>query len=125
MMHTRRRWSVSEIETPTQLAFMLSAQTNTPCSGFTVEGFPSYLFLNDAGSENGAQEYAVVKAIDKAAARSYRQVESITFSWCTPEDALAHIKAVLDGRYDDVDYAYDVEPKIEPAAEHEPCPLCR
>ena len=114
MIHNKRKYNVDRVDSAAELAEKLKQCTWCLCTGFELEG---YLFLNDSFTEDSAQEYAVI--------RDGRQLESITFSWCTPEDALAHIKAVLDGRYDDVDYAYDVEPKIEPAAEHEPCPLCR
>ena len=44
-----------------------------------------YLFLNDATSGDGAQEYGAIKRLPD----TWLQVESITFSWCTYESALA------------------------------------
>lgn len=46
-------------------------------------GVEPLFFLNDSFSEDGAQEYAVV--------RNGRQIESITFSWCSRAEAHNHI----------------------------------
>jgi hypothetical protein len=81
MMHDRRRWVVNAVASAEELAHMLSKRTWTLCSGFYVHGHPDYLFLNDATSENGAGEYAVVKGGMEG---PHVQVESVTFSWCEP-----------------------------------------
>ena len=60
MIHTKRRWMVSVVDSPQTLAEMLTDRTWTLCSGFTVAGHEEYLFLNDAFHADGAQEYAVL-----------------------------------------------------------------
>jgi hypothetical protein len=77
MMHSKRRWSVVRVSSAEDLARILTETTWCCCCGFELAG---YLFLNDATSADGAQEYAVVKR--GADGEAWRQVESITFSWC-------------------------------------------
>ncbi len=60
MIHTKRVWSVSEVESAEKLAEMLTEHTWTLCAGFVVVGHPEYLFLNDSFSEDGAGEFAVI-----------------------------------------------------------------
>jgi hypothetical protein len=86
MMHTRRRWSIAEVGSAEELANLLTAHTWTLCAAFLVAGTP-YVFLNDATSEDGAQEYGALKVTGEG---RFVQVESITFSWCTEERALEH-----------------------------------
>jgi hypothetical protein len=59
-----------------------------------------YLFLNDATSADGAQEYAVIRPLPNG---EYLQIESITFSWCRAQQALDYIRQVLAGEYDHAD----------------------
>lgn len=116
MMHVRR-WCLHLVDAPETLAEKLSEATQTCCSAFQVPGTP-YYFVNDATGENGAQEYGIVKLV-------YRQVESITFSWCSPEKALAYIERVLAGYYDNASYAFEIEGlEIESPDVHGTCPLC-
>jgi hypothetical protein len=121
MMHERRRWCVSEVESAEVLARMLTASTWTLCSGFSVKAHDSYLFLNDATHEDGALEMAVVK---KQSDSSFLQVESITFSWATEEEALAYIRDALAGKFDAHDFARPVTPRIDPRGQHRDCHLC-
>lgn len=83
MMHRNRRWVVNSVATMEELADMLTQRTWTLCSGFCVEGHGGYLFLNDATSEDGAGEYAVIRGT--VGDSTWLQVESITFSWCDHE----------------------------------------
>jgi len=48
MMHHSRVFGVSIVESEERLAVMLTEQTWTLCSGFSVAGREEYLFLNDA-----------------------------------------------------------------------------
>lgn len=109
-MHPERRFSVTNIASAEKLAMMLTAFTWTLCSGFEHEGF---LFLNDSTRECGVQEYAVI--------RDDRQVESITFGWCSDADALRYIHELLAGDIEDLG---PVQPITELAVGHT-CPLCR
>jgi hypothetical protein len=83
MMHNKRRYQVRDIPTDEELATELQRCTWCGCTGFRRAG---YLWLNDAFSEDGAQEYAVIREAD------WQQVESITVSWCTPTELLGYIR---------------------------------
>ncbi len=115
MVHAHRRFSVADVASPEELAHKLTHMTWCGCNGFRLCG-PSgdLLFLNDAFSENGAQEYAV--------ARGGRQIESITFSWCSEAEALGFIKALQAGTLGD-DYG-PCTPVIESPTAHGRCGLC-
>jgi|ThiBio_1000_plan_1041568.scaffolds.fasta_scaffold01168_20 hypothetical protein len=118
MMHAQRIWSVTAIKSVEELARKLTESTWTLCTAFEHHG---YLFLNDATSEDGAQEYSVVKRLGRG---TFLQVESITFGWCTFERALDHIRSVTDGRDHTNDFATRVAPRLEPADRHGRCPHC-
>jgi hypothetical protein len=121
MMHRTRIHCVSGVATMEELARMLTLQTWTLCTAFVVIGHEDYLFLNDATHEDGAGEYAVVKKLPDG---SLVQVESITFSWCTPEKALGYIRGSLAGEYDQADYTAPIQPRLETPAEHGRCQFC-
>jgi hypothetical protein len=122
MMHAKRRWGVGPAASAEELARMLTQSTWTLCSGFYVEGHPNYLFLNDATHEDGAAEYAVVRGgLD---AKEHVQIESITFSWCTYEQALDYVRKALAGEMDGYDFARPVQPRLEPIKRHGRCHLC-
>lgn len=121
-MHRTRKWCLSTVPTLEQLAEMLTQRTWTLCSAFCVEGHPDYLFLNDSTSEDGAQEYAVVKR-PPAPGEKTLQIESITFSWCSLDRAADLIRSALAGNMD-YDIFIPVVPTIQTLAEHGHCPLC-
>ena len=75
MMHKKRRWCVGPVENAEALAEKLTQHSWTLCTGFELLG---YLFLNDATSEDGAQEYAVVRRPAEPG-QPWIQVESVTF----------------------------------------------
>lgn len=120
MFHKNRVWCVSPKGTPEEVARLLTQHTWTLCTAVELRG---YLCLNDSTSEDGAQEYAVVKTPAETGGR-HVQVESITFGWCSYETALDHIRRALAGEYDALDFVRAVDPRLEPAAEHRRCPLC-
>ena len=119
MLHRDRRWVVQEAKSSEQLAADLTRTTWCGCNAFELDG---YLFLNDATSPDGAQEYAAVKR-DGPDGRML-QVESITFSWCSYDSALNLIRRAIAGDYDDAEFAHVVEPHIETPEEHGRCHLC-
>lgn len=122
MMHRHRVWCVSTVPSAEELARKLSEATWTLCTGFRVAGHEDYLFLNDATSEDGAAEFGIVKrGVD---GEQDLQIESITFSWCTDAQALAHIRAALAGNYDRSEFARPVTIRIQTPDEHGRCPLC-
>ena len=122
MMHTNRVWCVTPKGTPEEIAELLTWTTWTLCTAVELSG---YLFLNDSTSEDGAQEYAVVKRPAGPAA-PFRQIESITFGWCDEAKALEHIRRTLAGEYDAGDFAHAVTPRLETPTEHarRSCRLC-
>jgi hypothetical protein len=121
MMHSKRRWGLAEVESAQALAKMLTQSTRTLCSGFFVAGHPEYLFLNDATHEDGALEIGVVK---KSPDGSFLQVESITFSWATLDEARGYVEDALAGKFDEHDFARPVSPRIDAPRLHGSCPLC-
>lgn len=120
MFHKTRTWCVSPKGTPEEVARLLTESTWTLCTALEHGG---YLFLNDSTSEDGAQEYAVVKKPTEPG-RQYMQVESITFGWCSYDQALGYVRQALAGHYDALDFVRAVDPRLDPAAEHRRCPLC-
>lgn len=118
MMHDDRVWCVSVVESAEDLARKLTEITWCGCTAFELEG---YLWLNDATSPDGAQEFSVVK---KRADGTFVQIESITFSWCDFDAALRFIKATLAGEDDENDFSRDVHPALESPEEHGRCHHC-
>ena len=117
MLHKRGYWSVTPVSNPEELATKLTEHTWTLCTGFSLGG---YLFLNDSTSEDGAQEYAVVKPLRDG---GFVQVESITFGWCTKGRAFELIRKTLRGEYDAEAAFGRVKPNLEPPEGHR-CPYC-
>jgi hypothetical protein len=70
MMHNQRKFHIFKLESFKELAEILFAGTQCLCTGFQLGDF---IFINDSTSEDGAQEYAVVK--------HGMQIESLTVSW--------------------------------------------
>lgn len=96
MMHTRRSFQVSEAGSAEDLAEKLTGRTWTLCTGFRLGG---YLFLNDSTSEDGAQEFAVVKLSPDPGGAAL-QAESITYGWCDYQTGLDFVRRCLAGEYD-------------------------
>jgi hypothetical protein len=117
MVHTERVFKFAEdVTSVARLAESLTQRTWTLCTAFrlmTAPGAEPLLFLNDSFSEDGAQEYAVV--------RNGRQIESITFSWCSRAEAHNYIAWLVGGGGGDYGA---VEVRLEPADRHR-YPLCR
>src|SRR5260370_964629 len=116
MFHNNRTWAIHVVASAEDLAHLLTKRTSTLCSGFVVAGHEDYLFLNDATHEDGAGEYGVV--LGGVAAQYRCQIESITFSWCSTDEALEYIGQILSGRYDAVTRPREVRVAVEPAAQH-------
>ena len=118
MMHSERVWSVKQVESGEELARMLTDTTWCGCTGFRLG---NYVFLNDSTSPDALQEFAIVEPKPNG---SWWQIESITFSWCTYEEALDHIRKSLAGEYSDGILGAVVAPVIQTPEEHKSCPLC-
>lgn len=110
MFHKNRTWHVVAVDSELELAKDLNQRTWTLCTGFQVAGHPSYYFLNDSLSEDGAQEFAIVKEIEP---EKFVQIESITFGWCSFEESLDFVRMTLSGEYDESEYNSEVYPSIE------------
>jgi hypothetical protein len=117
-MHRKRRWCVQPAATAEDLAAKLTEHSWTLCTGFSLG---DYTFLNDATSEDGAQEYAVLAPLEEG---GHVQVESITFSWCTRERALELIREVLAGKFDAERSLLPLSLTLDTAEAHGRCPLC-
>lgn len=109
-MYPDREFGTISIEQLDKLAMILTGFTWTPCTGFECRGL---VFLNDSESVDSAQEYAAIK--------DGRQVEPITFGWCSEEKASHLIREILVGDHGDMG---SVHPTIKPASENM-CPLCQ
>ena len=117
MFHERRIWGLPRwVETARELAELLTEHSWTLCSAFEHAG---YLYLNDATSEDGAGEFAVLKR----AADGFVQVESITFSWCDAKKAHGYIREISAGRFDESEFAHAVSPRMDESPDH-CCEMC-
>jgi hypothetical protein len=87
--HAKRRYNISTATSAEELAEKLTRMSWCLCQGWELG---HALFLNDATHEDGAGEYAVIDT------RTMTQIESITFSWCTPDKALHYIEEAAAGR---------------------------
>jgi len=124
MLFSNRIWCLTEVPSSKLLAEMLTLQTWCCCAGFFVRGHRDYLFLNDATSGDGAQEYGVLK---RAANGRLWQFESITFSWCSTERAKVLIDECLFDRCGEpFDFGSLSASQIETPEQHAEriCPLC-
>jgi|GEM_PF-379314 len=109
MMHFNREWSVREITTADELAEKLSSLTWCCCQAFSIG---NYLWLNDATSPDGAQEYAVLKREGDR----LTQIESITMSWMNREEILDCIRETLTGKDDNHDFRQEVTATLQTPA---------
>ena len=94
MLHSKRIWSISPVESAESLANKLAQCTWTCCCSFELDG---YIFANDATSGDGAQEFAVL--MPSSSGEGLVQIESITFSWCTEVESLSLIHRVTAGDF--------------------------
>ncbi len=90
MINEHRVYRVIDVETSQDLAEKLSTPGRTWCLCYAFR-YKGLLFLNDAFSEDGAQEYAVVRESDN------QQIESITFSWISIATAKRSIEQLEAG----------------------------
>lgn len=117
MLHNQRIWSIAPAESAEWLAENLTQCTWCGCNGFSLG---RYLFVNDATCADGGQEYSVLRPRDGP----YIQIESVTFSWMTPERALELIRRVLAGEFDTECYGVVESHRIQTAEAHGRCHLC-
>lgn len=120
MFHQKRFWWVKNIPTAEELVQELKTYTWTRCAGFRWSG---YLFLNDSFSEDGAQEYGVVKEFLLTRGEARSQVDSITVSWMTPERLMQYL-VELPNLTDDLFLSCINPDQIQTPAEHGRCGHC-
>jgi hypothetical protein len=109
MIHHQRTFGVITVQSVGELVDNLTEHTWTLCTGFSFEGL---LFLNDSFSEDGAQEYAVV--------RNGRQIESLTVSWMSRAEAWSDVDWLVRGGGGD----YGVVDVLTEPSEGHRCGLC-
>ena len=119
MLHKSRIWSVKLAESPESLAHILTQQTWVLCAAFHLG---NYLYLNDATSADGAQEYGVVRTFTRP--ELLVQIESITFSWCSMEAALDLIQKINANEFDAQLLDRISARQVQTAEEHGFCHLC-
>ena len=110
MIHDKRRFGIVTVANVGQLVEALKEHSWTLCTGFALQ---EILFLNDSFSEDGTQEYAVVRA--------GRQIESLTVSWMSRAELHNDIDWLVRGGGGDYG---PVEAPTEPMDDHS-CPRCQ
>lgn len=120
MLHEDRIWCVQSVESPMDLARMLTECTMCCCCAFELSG---YLFLNDSTSPDGAQEYAVVRKTSEPDS-PFVQIESVTFGWCDADKGLHYVEETLAGQYDQSEFMRPVHPILQTLGEHGRCGFC-
>jgi hypothetical protein len=85
-LHKQRVWNEPVEVTLEEFADKVTRYTWTTCSAWRVG---EYVFLNDATSGDGAQEYAVLIA-DPDRPGGWLQVESWTCSWMEPREVVSY-----------------------------------
>lgn len=119
MLHKDRTWCLHTASDACELAAKLTGSTWTLCTAFCLG---EYIFANDATSPDGAQEYAVLRPRD--ARGDYQQVETITFSWCTEEQALRLILSALAHEFDEQDLGSVSLRQLQEPRDHMVCEHC-
>ena len=122
MLHAKRQFSVENIEAAEQLAEMLCDRSWCLCQGFRHRG---YLMLNDATSEDGAQEFAAYKELEGGLVL---QAESLTISWMDREEIDRCIQKLAEGNFDHVAELLRSQPErltLQSPKEHATCRFCQ
>ena len=92
------------------------------CQGFRHRG---YLLLNDATSEDGAQEFAAYKELQGG---EVLQIESLTISWMDRDQIDRSIQELAEGNFDHVAKTLRSQPQrlqLQTPEEHGTCRFCR
>jgi hypothetical protein len=91
MMHKNRVFRVNEITGgQPDLVEKLTEHSWTSCTAWRLtDSGKTLTFYNDQTSADGAGEWAVYE--------NGQQIESITFSWCTPEKSAKYVRELFAG----------------------------
>lgn len=144
MYHHNRRWCVTPVESIHELVDKLLRYSWCCCAAFELDG---HVWLNDSTSADALQEYAVVRRPTEADP-VFRQVESITVSWCDEPQLTELIESIHRGALRETPaerpvakaravgdlFAFlgaspklvepEVRPRLETVAEHGQCGHC-
>lgn len=117
MFHPNRRHFIKGYVTPEQLVGDIKRCTWTLCSGFR---WSSILLLNDALSEDGYAEYAVIKLTptDTIPLRG-QMIETLTTDWFEHADLVAHLR-----RYEAEGSGFQLGEYIQRPHPEGPCHAC-
>ena len=123
MMHRNRVWQVnSRPRTLEEIATAICEDGGswTACTAWDL-GDGRHVLVNDATCEDGAGEWGPLL---KQSDGSWRQVESITFSWCPYAKALEYLREIVAGSYDDGAYGSIHASRIQTHEQHQTCGAC-
>ena len=99
---TRRVYNIKPCTADDMMNDLAHTKTWTLCTGWCVG---DTLYLNDSMSENGAQEYAVLRVQPGIGCLFAEQFESVTFSWMTLEEIEDFIEQTWNADIETGDYA--------------------
>ncbi len=124
---TRRVYDIKSCNTEEMFSDLVHTKTWTLCTGWRVG---DTLYLNDSTSEDGAQEYAVLRVQPRNGRLFAKQFESVTFGWMTLEEIKDFIEQTWNANIESGDYAELVQSfgNINFVQDHHDalpyCPLC-
>ena len=113
MMHKSRRYVVRAMATLADTVAKLAHGNYCGCVGISFNGT---VYLNDATSGDGVEEWAVF--------RNGRQVESITFGWMSPAEIEETVRRMDAEPWDAFKGRGSSLPQIQTRQEHGTCPCC-
>lgn len=99
---TRRTYNIKPCTADEMLSDLVHTKTWTLCTGWRVG---ETLYLNNSTSEDGAQEYAVLRVQPGAGRLVAKQFESVTFGWMTLEEIEDFIEQTWNADIETGDYA--------------------
>jgi hypothetical protein len=99
---TRRVYNLKTCTAKEMLEDLTHTKTWTLCTGWKVG---DTLYLNDSTSEDGAQEYAVLRVRSEDGRLSAQQFESVTFGWMELDEIKDFIDQTWNADIETGDYA--------------------
>lgn len=99
MLHQQRRWTVEVRDDLTELAGELAEMHYPLRHAFKTPA--GTLWVNDSLGEGSLQEYAVLRPDGEGA---FRQVESVTVSWCSQDRVEELLCRADSGTFDEHEF---------------------
>ena len=120
MLHHTRRWEVNAVEDPGELVDKLHEHNWCLCTAFETSA--GTIWANDSTGPGPEilQEYAVLRPEGDR----YRQVETITVSWCSEDNLFSYLQAADRGEFDGQTLGTVNPEQLQINDEHTPCPHC-